>query len=402
MEEVLQSFRVDFEYPICFTQDLFSQDNRAFLEAVTRLEPAKRHPVVFVIDQNVWAAHPQLTLRIKDYFGAHSQALELVGEPVPVIGGEKAKDGFSQVMRLVEVVNDWNIDRHSFMAIIGGGAVLDVACFAAGISHRGVRTIRIPTTVLSQGDSAVGVKSGVNLFGKKNFVGTFGPPFAVLNDIDFISTLEHRDKIGGIAEGVKVALIRDRAFYEFLEANVFQLSVAERGAMEYQIRRAAKLHLDHIRTSGDPFESGNSRPLDFGHWSAHKLESMTHSRLRHGEAVALGMAVDCIYSMKSGYLEGDPLEKILSLLERLGFVLWDDALLMRNAEGKYIVLEGLQEFREHLGGSLHITLLRDIGESFEVTEMDEDVVLDSIEWLRERYQKRAGAVPHLPYQVTSA
>ncbi|MDA2928867.1 3-dehydroquinate synthase [Acidobacteria bacterium AH-259-O06] len=399
MEKVIQCFTVDFNFPVYFTRDLFSEENPVFLEAVTRLESDKRHRVLFVIDQNVAAARPQIISEIKGYFAAYSEALELLGEPVRVIGGEGAKDDFAHVIRLVEQVNKRSIDRHSFMAIIGGGAVLDVACFAAAISHRGVRAIRIPTTVLSQSDSAVGVKSGINLFGKKNFLGTFSPPFAVFNDISFIDTLEHRDKIAGIAEAVKVALIRDRAFYEFLEANTSRLSRAEREVMTYQIRHSAQLHLEHIRTSGDPFEFGSARPLDFGHWSAHKLETMTHNRLRHGEAVVLGMALDSVYSMKADYLEQDRVERILTLLESLGFMLWDDALLRRDVEGRCVVLDGLQEFREHLGGILHITLLRDIGEGFEVTEMDERMVLDSICWLRERFEQRHPEVLHLPSTV---
>lgn len=389
MQKVIQCFTVAFDFPVYFTRDLFSERNPVFWEAVTRLEPGKRHRVLFVIDQNVAAARPQIGSEIERYFAAHSEVLELLGEPVQVIGGEAAKDDFRHVIRLVEEVNQRSVDRHSFIAIIGGGAVLDLACFAAAISHRGIRAIRIPTTVLSQSDSGVGVKSGINLFGKKNFVGAFGPPFAVLNDILFIDTLEHRDKIAGIAEAVKVALIRDRNFYEFLEANASRISWSE-PEVTHQIRHTAELHLEHIRTSGDPFEFGSARPLDFGHWSAHKLESMI--RMRHGEAVALGIALDSIYSMKAGYLERDALERILTLLKDVGFSLWDDALLSRDPEGRFVLLEGLREFQEHLGGTLHITLLRDIGESVEVTEMDERIVLDSICWLRKWFEQRHAGV----------
>ena len=216
--------------------------------------------------------------------------------------------------------------------------------------------IRVPTTVLAQNDAGVGVKNGINLFGKKNFLGTFSPPFAVLNDIDFIDTLDRRDVVSGCAEAVKVALIRDRSFFDYLEVAALGVSQADRDVLAHLIRQYAELHLNHICTAGDPFELGSRRPLDFGHWAAHKLESMTHNRLRHGEAVAIGIALDSVYAMKAGYLGVAALDRILAVLTRLGFTLWDDDLLTRGPRGRFSVLDGLDEFREHLGGDLHVTL----------------------------------------------
>ncbi|MGI8782852.1 MAG: 3-dehydroquinate synthase [Acidobacteriota bacterium] len=382
------AFKIDYSFPVYFTVDLFAPDNPAFFEAVTRLEPSQRHKMLLVIDHAVTTACPELIGNIEKYFEVHRDSIELLGAPLLTTGGEASKNDFAPILGLLSAMNARGIDRHSFIAVIGGGAVLDMACFAAAVAHRGVRAIRIPTTVLSQCDSGVGVKNAINLFGKKNFIGTFAPPFAVLNDFRFVETLEHRDKIAGIAEAVKVALIRDRAFYEFLEGNVKRLARAELDALIGPIRRSAQLHMEHIRTSGDPFELGSARPLDFGHWSAHRLESMTANRLRHGEAVAIGMALDLVYSVRRGYLRPDCAERILTLLETLGLALWDEALLRQDQNGTYLVLAGLREFREHLGGSLHITLIRDIGRSFEVQEMDETIILDSIHWLQRRAENR--------------
>src|SRR5262249_48180532 len=153
--------------------------------------------------------------------------------------------------------------------------VLDAVGLVAATSHRGIRLIRVPTTVLAQNDSGVGVKNAVNLKGSKNFIGTFAPPFAVLNDLALIGNLPAREKIAGMAEAVKVALIRDAAFFQWLEQNIDALSLFERPAMAYMIRRCAEIHMRQIAEGGDPFESGSARPLDFGHWSAHKLESLT-------------------------------------------------------------------------------------------------------------------------------
>jgi 3-dehydroquinate synthase len=252
-----------------------------------------------------------------------------------------------------------------------------MASFAAAIAHRGIRVVRVPTTVLAQADSGVGVKNSINLFGKKNFAGTFVPPFAVINDLDFLDTLELRDRIAGIVEAVKVAALKDAAFFEDIARHATRIA-RDNALLERVIARSAELHLQHICGNGDPFELGSARPLDFGHWAAHKLESMTGHRLRHGEAVAIGIALDVEYSVRKGLLDAAEGARIVDVLERIGFHLWDDALEQREADGGYTLIAGLREFREHLGGELHITLLRGIGNSLEVTEMDEAVILESI------------------------
>ncbi len=380
----LQQFSIDFSFPVYFTEDVFDTGNPVLLDVVSRIESERRHRILFVIDANVAEAFPSIESEIERYVREYDRSIELMRSSIIVPGGEASKNDLSHFLSMLEALNDVGIDRHSFVAIIGGGAVLDMACFAASVAHRGVRAIRIPTTVLSQADSAVGVKNGVNLFGKKNFAGTFVPPFAVVNDSRFLETLSYRDKVAGLAESVKVALIRDHDFFDFLENNAQGFVDADSRLMTVQTRRCAELHMHHIGTSGDPFELGSARPLDFGHWSAHKLESMTSNRLRHGEAVAIGTALDLIYSVKAVFLSIERAERALLLLERLGFKLWDVALYEREGSGRFRVLDGIAEFREHLGGTLHITLIREIGFGFEVTEMREDLVSESIESLKKR------------------
>jgi 3-dehydroquinate synthase len=277
----------------------------------------------------------------------------------------------------MRVINDVGLDRQSFVAAIGGGAVLDMVSFAAAVAHRSVRVVRFPTTVLAQADSGVGVKNGINLFGKKNFAGTFVPPFAVINDVDFLRTLDRRDRTAGLVEAVKVALLKDEAFFDDIAANASRVCTDD-VVLHRIIRRSAELHLEHICGNGDPFELGSARPLDFGHWAAHKLESMTQHRLRHGEAVAIGIALDLAYSVRKGFLDRQVADRITGVLEAIGYQLWDEAVDRRERDGRHTLIAGLTEFREHLGGELHITLLRGIGRSFEVTEMDESALLGAI------------------------
>jgi 3-dehydroquinate synthase len=280
-----------------------------------------------------------------------------------------------------------HIDRHSCVVGIGGGALLDVAGLAAATAHRGVRHVRVPTTVLGQNDSGVGVKNGINAFGKKNFIGTFAPPFAVINDFDFLATLPERDQQAGFAEAVKVALIRDRDFFESLEADAHLLASFEADAMQRMIYRSALLHVEHIATGGDPFETGSARPLDFGHWAAHKLEQLSDYQIRHGEAVAIGIALDVIYSRNIGLLEAASAARILALLRKLGLELFANELLHLDSELQPIVLKGLEEFREHLGGELTLTMLRAIGAGVEVHEVVLPKMLEALSELQQNFSR---------------
>lgn len=380
----LQSFSVRYEYPVCFTEHLFARDNPVFRETLLRTEPTRRHRFVVFIDSNVASSFPTLAHDIAGYAGMHADAMDLLVHPEVVPGGEHVKNDPALLTRLQHRLVELGVDRHAFLVGIGGGAFLDLVGFVASSTHRGIRHIRVPTTVLAQNDSGVGVKNGVNAFGVKNLLGSFAPPFAVLNDFDFLRTLHPRDKIAGIAEAVKVALIRDRLFFDWLEASADALRACEAPAMSRMIRRCAELHMRQIAHGGDPFETGSARPLDYGHWSAHKLEALTAHELRHGEAVAIGLALDARYSVQVGMLAPGGEARVHALLKRLGFHLWHSALESRDERGQWQLLRGLQEFREHLGGDLTITLLRDIGVGEEVHHMDTHEILRALTWLRQQ------------------
>jgi 3-dehydroquinate synthase len=320
MNYLQQSFRVQFEYPVYFTKAMFDLSNPILYQFLnSRAEEGTTQKILFVIDQGVADKHPTLIQNISAYFKQYT-IVQLVEEMVMVAGGEEAKNNISYFNRIVEAVNLHGIDRHSYLAAIGGGSVLDTAGYAAAVSHRGIKHIRIPTTVLSQNDSGIGVKNGINFFGKKNFLGTFSPPVAVINDEAFLATLGIRDWRSGMAEAVKVALIKDAAFFEWLERHAGDLVERKQQVMNELIYTCARLHMEHI-AGGDPFEKGSSRPLDFGHWSAHKLEQLTGFEVIHGEAVALGIALDSMYSCLSGRLPDADLQRIILLLQKLGFAI---------------------------------------------------------------------------------
>ena len=381
MQTIFGDVHVHFHYAVHFTSDLFALDNPTLLEVVTGREVPDgdaRRPVrvLFVVEQDVERSRP-VCAGIQAYFEHHRDAIALAGAPVLLPGGEGVKNDPAHVETIRRAVNDTGLDRHSYLAVIGGGALLDVGGFAAATAHRGIRLLRIPTTTLSQNDSGVGVKNGINAFGKKNFVGTFAPAWAVLNDFRFLETLPDREWRAGIAEAVKVALIKDTAFFEQIEQLAPALARRDLEAMGTLIRRCAELHVQHICTGGDAFEMGSSRPLDFGHWSAHKLEQLTNYRLRHGEAVAIGLALDVTYSHLQGWIDADECRRVTDVLEKVGFALYDESLDSPE------VFNGLREFREHLGGQLTIQMLHGLGDGFNVHEVDEDLMRQSIARLRE-------------------
>src|ERR1051325_10257839 len=390
MSCIERTIQVSYRHRVYFTRGVFAPDND-LLKQVLALEKSNTiAKALVVLDETLSEAQPNLIAAIESYFTQHSPGLHLVCAPMVLEGGERVKNSYFHVSEIQSHVEKYHIDRHSYLIAVGGGALLDVVGLAAATAHRGVRHVRIPTTTLSQDDSGVGVKNGINAFGKKNFIGTFAVPFAVINDFEMLASLAPRDKRAGYVEAVKVALIRDGAFFASIERDAMTLREFEPEAMQRLIRGCAELHVEHIATSGDPFESGSARPLDFGHWAAHKLEQNSDYRIRHGEAVAIGIALDVIYSRRAGFLDAVSAERILALLEQLGFELFANELLHEDSNGDLVVLKGLEEFREHLGGQLTITLLQGVGRGFEVHEMESAVVLASIQELHERHAQQNG------------
>ena len=379
MNYLQQSFSVRFEYKVFFTTHLFRQNNSLFHDFLQSQKSDITKKLLFVLDEGVVQHHPQLQQEIREYFD-NEESFSLVPEMLVLPGGEAAKNNPNLFLQIVEAVNAYGIDRHSYLVAIGGGSILDLAGYAAAISHRGIRHIRVPTTVLSQNDSGVGVKNGINYFNKKNFLGTFAPPVAVFNDYFFLTTLNDEEWRSGMSEAVKVALIKDPKFYQWLKENAEALAQRNMDAMEYMVKECAALHLQHI-ASNDPFEMGSSRPLDFGHWSAHKLEQLSGFSIRHGEAVAFGIALDTAYSYISGRINEEDARNIIDLLQTLGFAITHS--LMEINDDHSPMLLGLNEFREHLGGKLTIMLLQSIGKGVEVHELDTELLKKSGQWLQQ-------------------
>ena len=375
-----RTIHLELVHRIEFTRDLFSPVNSVLSDVVSKSGSSESSKFIVFVDGGVVGGKQNLLREIESWFNAKDGELELVDSPFVLPGAEACKNDWSLIPEIWEKMNRNSIDRHSYVLAIGGGAFLDMVGFAASTAHRGVRLIRVPTTSLSQGDGGVGVKNGINYFGKKNWVGSFSVPFAVINDFAFLESLDDTSRRAGVIEAIKVALVRNKKFFVEIEKLSDRLFKLEQAALEYVIQRSAEEHVDHISTSGDPYELGSARPLDFGHWVAHKLEQISAFRIGHGEAVAVGLAVDLIYSKRVGIISNDDCDRILNLIRSTGFNIYDPEL-SRIEAGRSIILQGLEEFREHLGGILTITLVPEIGRKIEVNDMNETEILASIDEL---------------------
>jgi 3-dehydroquinate synthase len=361
--KITRKFSVEYDHRLVFTRDVFGPANEELAHLLGD-QPAR----LFVfIDSGLAEADQELEDRIAKWIARHP-SLKLEGVCI-VPGGEACKRDLSVVTECVHKLLAAKLCRHSFALIIGGGAVLDAVGLACTLFHRGLNQIRLPSTLLAQDDSGVGVKNAVNLFGVKNLVGTFSPPWAVINDAAFLDHLGPRQIRAGAAEAFKVALIKDADFFARIEELAPLIVHQSPQALEELARRAAILHMDHICFNGDPFEKGSSRPLDFGHWSAHCLEVLSEHSLLHGEAVAIGMAIDLHIAADLGLLPLHDRDRALTLLSSLGYQLWHPALTFRDESGKLKILKGLSDFQEHLGGQLTVAMPIAIGHVIDINEI---------------------------------
>jgi 3-dehydroquinate synthase len=354
-------FSVPFRHRLRFTDDCFGCDWSSILSLFEASEGTARLQVW--VDGGIAQVDSELVSRISSSI-LSSPRLELAS-PISVLeGGEQVKNSDQVVIELLTAIHRDRLDRRNYIMVVGGGAVLDAVGYAAAVAHRGIRLVRFPTTTLAQADSGVGVKNAVNAFEKKNWKGTFAVPWAVVNDRRLLSSQQDRDFRSGFSEAVKVALLKSPATFDWLCENSPKIAKREMSFALQAIRDSVLTHLHHITYGGDPFEANEARPLDFGHWSAHKLESLCRYQMRHGEAVAIGVALDVVYSSLAHGLAKSVVDRTLRMFQDLQLPIYHE-LLQTSA-----IFEGLEEFRQHLGGRLTLTMLQDVGNMLQVHEVD--------------------------------
>lgn len=309
----------------------------------------------------------------RDVWQLHSKAIPNTGENTEVLffpGGE-ANKRFAAVEQLADRMLECGADRTSIVIGFGGGIVTDVAGFLAAIFMRGIPVLQIPTTLLAQVDAAVGGKTGVNLTGGKNLIGSFHQPLAVLIDPDVLSTLPAREYRAGLFEVIKCGVIRDAVLFELLETRAREVLSMDREIVDQLISAAVRIKAEVV--SADEREGDLRRILNFGHTVGHAIEAETaYVQFLHGEAIAWGMLAATRLAELLGSLDADSAIRIRRTICRYGPLpsanqLDPDRLIARLASDK-----------KTLQGKMHFVLPTAIGEVKIVSGIDTGVIRRAI------------------------
>lgn len=371
------SFAIPQVHRFRMTDDVFGSDAKVLLDLLqpSGTEPAK---VQVWIDSHLVQAATGLCQRVDQVLNSRPDSIQLTSPIETIVGGESCKNDPKLIDHLLSRFNEDDLDRRSYVVVIGGGAVLDAVGFAASIAHRGIRLVRLPTTTLAQADSGVGVKTAVNWFHKKNWKGTFAVPWGVINDRQLLNHLPDAAFRCGFSEAVKVALLKSPTGFQNLCDNASKIAAREPQAVTSAIAASVQMHLEHITRGGDPFEMLEARPLDFGHWSAHRMEPLSDYDIAHGDAVAIGVAIDTVYSSLVHGFPQAAAKQVLDCLLNLKLPITDP--ILADPENLRI---GLEEFRQHLGGRLTVTMLEGIGQPIDVHDIQWPDMLKAIETVRD-------------------
>lgn len=313
------------EYHVIAARNLFSPENTQLLDGCSAAPLTRGDRRLVVIDSNVDRIHGD---RIRGYFEHHGVAASFVS----MRADETVKE-WSSVIRVVDAMNGFGIDRRREPVIaIGGGVLLDVVGFAASVYRRGTPYIRIPTTLIGLVDAGVGVKTGVNYGMGKNRLGTYAPAIATYVDRAFLRTLDDRHLSNGLAEILKMALIKSVDLFELLETygqrlidDNFQGNSTELDTAATQVI-AESIHLMLEELQPNLWESCLERCVDYGHTFSPTLEMEALPALLHGEAVSIDMALTSALGFLRGSLSSDDLDRILTVMKRLGLPVWNDVL----------------------------------------------------------------------------
>jgi len=331
--------------------------------AVDCLREAGRFSSVHVLSSpKVWKA---LGKKVRAALG-HGVVGARHAVPVLFDDAERTKN-LRTVEAVTRALSQAGADRKSLLMAVGGGVVGDVAGYVAASYLRGVALVHVPTTVVSQVDSSIGGKTGVNLPEGKNLVGAFYPPVLVLTDLEMLRTLPEREYRGGLAEVIKHAAIADAKMFAWLEANFDRVRRRDAAALVWLIPRNVAIKARVV--SRDERESGLREILNFGHTFAHALESLTkYRRFQHGEAVAWGMMAAALLGHEAGITPARDVERIVALVRRLGpLPAWPR---VTPAE----MLEAMRADKKTRGGKLRFVLTPRIGKAATYDGIDEALV----------------------------
>jgi 3-dehydroquinate synthase len=286
-----------------------------------------------------------------------------------VLPDGEAHKTLANVGRILDVLVANRFGRDSTVVALGGGVVGDMAGFAAACYQRGVSFVQVPTTLLSQVDSSVGGKTGVNHPGGKNLIGAFHQPIAVLADTRTLGSLPPRELRAGLAEVIKYGLICDAAFFGWLEEHIEALLAGDPASLAHVIYRSCQIKADIV--GRDEREQGDRALLNLGHTFGHAIESATgYTQWLHGEAIGAGLLMAAAMSKACGLLSAEDVSRVKNLVGRTGLPTHIKAVSPQSA------LEHMRIDKKVQGGRIRLILLRKIGDAF-ITADYSEVALDA-------------------------
>lgn len=318
--------------------------------------------------------HRLLVITDRNVERLHGAALRAVLPPATaeaVIEPGEASKSLAALEPLYDALAEARIERDDAIAAFGGGVVGDVAGFVAATWLRGVRFVQVPTTLEAAIDAAVGGKTGINHPAGKNLIGAFHQPSAVLVDVDFLATLEARDRVSALSESVKHALIRDEKFFEWHEQNAEAIRAGQADVLEELIARNCGIKADVV--GRDERESGLRAILNFGHTVGHALEHVLGYALRHGECVGLGILVENRLARLRGMIDEGLERRTAELLGRLGL----PATLPQRVDPAGI-LAACRMDKKNRHGAIHFVLLEGIGRPLRVSDVDDEQIVAAL------------------------
>ena len=281
---------------------------------------------------------------------------------IDIPGGDQTKN-INQLNEIIEKVLTYGIDRQNVIIAFGGGVIGDIAGFAASILLRGINYIQVPTTLLSQVDSSVGGKTGINSKIGKNLIGSFHQPQAVLADINILKTLPNREFRAGFAEVIKYGLIKDLEFFNWLNQEYDSIFVHDKIKLQKMITKSCEIKAKIIKN--DEKEGGKRALLNLGHTFAHAIESFGNfdGRIIHGEAVSIGICLAFKLSNKLCFCSTDDTKKVINLFQKskLPTSLHDIKKLSISTSG---MIQKFKLDKKNRQNELTFILNKRIGESF--------------------------------------
>ena len=296
-----------FSYPIFIGNNLLTR-------ADNLLEKYIQDKKIIIIHDDVFSSKPLLIEIFKEFVNLITKSTLSVNL-IPISGGDQTKN-MLQLTNIIEQALSYEIDRECVIIAFGGGVIGDIAGFAASVLLRGIKFINVPTTLLSQVDSSVGGKTGINSKLGKNLIGSFHQPLSVIADINILKSLPEREFRAGFAEVIKYGLIKDKNFFNWLELECENIFNYDDLKLKKLITKCCKIKAEIIEN--DEKENGNRALLNLGHTFGHAIESFGNydGKIIHGEAVAIGICLAFQFSSKLGFCSISETERVINMFKK--------------------------------------------------------------------------------------